>query len=181
MTVHTLLNGRRGRLVTLAFGAILAGGALTGCQASPPDLNAETAKQFQSTVLSVTQAVADGDLQDARDTLVAFDAALEKAAADGSVSFARHQRIDAALALVLADVDAALAAQAPAPEPEVVPAPVPEPEPTPEVTPEVTPDPVVPTAPVTDDPGVENGNNGNDNKDKKPKPDKGPKNNKSDD
>ena len=164
MTVHTMLGQRRGRVITLALGAILTVSALTGCQASPPDLNAETAEQFQSTVLSVSQAVADGDLQVARDTLVAFDSDLEKAAANGSVSFARHQRIDSALALVLADIDAAIAAQAPAPEP--APEPEPEPEVTLPVTPEVTPEPVTPTDPVTDEPDEdedETGNNGNGN------------------
>jgi hypothetical protein len=156
--------------------------SLTGCQSTAPDYDEETAAQFQLTVLDVTQAVADGDLQVARDTLISFDAELDKAAADGAVSFARHQRIDAALALVLADVDAALAAQAPAPQPEV------------------TPDPVSPTAPVTDDGDDgegdgDNSNNGNDgnngngnsgngnngNKDKAPQKDKPNKKDKSDD
>lgn len=160
---------RRTRLVPLTLGVALTVGALTGCQSSAPDLDAETAEKFQATVLTATQAVADGELQLARDTLTSFDTELEQAAADGSVSFARHKRIDAALTAVLADVDAAIVAATPPPEPEPV----------------VTPAPVEPTAPVVDDgddeigddeddgPGNGNGNgNGpGKNKDK----DKGPK------
>ena len=163
----------------LLLGAVLTIGTLTGCQSTTPDYGAETAEQFQATVLSVTQSVADGDLQTARATLVAFDSELDSAAADGSVSFARHKRIDAALDAVLADVDAAILAQTPAPEPE----------------PEVVPETVAPTAPVTNDPGEsdeedgddegdeeEHGNNGNngpeDKGPKAPKDDKGPKNDK---
>jgi hypothetical protein len=131
MTVR--ISSLNHRMVALSAGVALTAGALTACQSSAPDLDAEAAKQFQSTVLWVTQAVADGELQTARDTIVAFDTELEQAAADGSVSFARHKRIDAALAAVLADVDAAIAAQAPEPQPEA------------------TEEPVTPTTPATDD------------------------------
>jgi hypothetical protein len=162
MTVQ-LIHARRRRFFPLVLAGLVAASALTGCQAAPPDYDAETAKAFQATVLSVTQAVADGELQAARDILVAFDTDLDKAAADGTVTFARHQRIDAALAVVLADVDAAIAAQAPAPEPVVTP----------------EPEPVTPTEPVTDEPVTpdntgpgNNGNSGNGKKDKAPKKDK---------
>ena len=163
----------RRSLPALVLAALLTVGTLTGCQSTAPDYGAETAEQFQATVLSVTQSVADGDLQTARATLVAFDTELDSAAADGSVSFARHKRIDAALDAVLADVDAAIVAQTPAPEPE----------------PEVVPETVAPTAPVTNDPGKsdgedgedegdeeEHGNDGNNGpKDKGPKAPQGPK------
>ncbi|PWC04579.1 hypothetical protein [Mycetocola zhujimingii] len=165
----------RSRVAPLMLASALGVVALTGCQSSAPDLDADAATRFQATVLTVTQAVADGELQLARDTLTTFDTELEEAAADGSVSFARHKRIDAALAAVLADVDAALAAQAPAPV-------EPEPQPTTTVT------PVSPTTPVPDEENEDEPDesepdesepdgpgNGNGNNEKEPKAPKEPK------
>lgn len=128
----------RNKLISVLAGASLVLGLATGCQASPPDISDETAAQFQSRVLAVSTAVADGGYAAALDALTALQAELDAAAADGSLSFARHQRIEAAMALVRADIQAAIDAQAvptPAPtptEPEETTAPV-EQQPTPDV------------------------------------------------
>lgn len=109
----------------------IAGAALvllvaTGCQATPPEIDPDQAEAFQSRVLAVTTAVADGGYAAALESLSALQGELDAAAADGSLTFARHQRITAAMDAVRADIEAAIAAQTPQPTPE------PEPEPEPE-------------------------------------------------
>ncbi|MET0975316.1 MAG: hypothetical protein ABWX82_06585 [Leifsonia sp.] len=89
---------------------------LSGCQSAPSDLSPDQAEQLQTRVLSITTAVADGSYSGALDEVAALEADLDAAAAAGTVSFSRYQRIEAALATVRADVQAAIDAQvAPAP------------------------------------------------------------------
>jgi outer membrane biosynthesis protein TonB len=111
----------RKRLHSAVAGATLVLLLATGCQASPPELSPDDAKTFQSRVLAVTTAVSDGGYAAALEALQALETELDAAAAEGSVTFARHQRIKAALSVVRADVQAAIDAQA---EPEPAPAPV---------------------------------------------------------
>jgi outer membrane biosynthesis protein TonB len=123
--------------VRTKFFSSIAGATLvllltSGCQAAPLDIAPDEAKAFQSRVLTVTTAVADGRYAAAFETLAALETELDAAAAEGTVSFARHQRIDAAMAAVRADIQAAIDAQR---KPE--PAPV---EPAPVEEEEVTPD-----------------------------------------
>lgn len=103
----------RTRLLSTIASAILVVGLTAGCQASAPDLGAEQAKTFQARVLAVSSSVADGGYAAALEELTALETELDAAAADGTVSFSRHQRIDAALAVVKADLQAAIDAQAP--------------------------------------------------------------------
>jgi outer membrane biosynthesis protein TonB len=111
----------RKRLHSAVAGATLVLLLATGCQASPPEISPDDAKTFQSRVLAVTTAVSDGGYAAALEALQALETELDAAAAEGSVTFARHQRIKAALSVVRADVQAAIDAQA---EPEPAPAPV---------------------------------------------------------
>ncbi len=93
---------------------------VSGCQNAPPDISADRAQQFQSDVLSISTAVAAGSLAEALDEVESVEAELDAAAADGTISFSRHQRIDAALAAVKSDLQAAIAAATPAHTPSPV-------------------------------------------------------------
>lgn len=84
---------------------------LSGCQSAPPDLSPDQAEQLQTRVLSITTAVADGSYPGALDEVAALEADLDAAAAAGTISFSRYQRIEAALATVRADVQAAIDAE----------------------------------------------------------------------
>lgn len=110
----------RTRLFSAIASAILVVGLTAGCQTSAPDLGAEQAKAFQARVLTASSSVADGGYAAALEELTALETELDAAAADGTVSFSRHQRIDAALSAVKADLQAAIDAQAPAEPAETV-------------------------------------------------------------
>lgn len=145
------------RRTTLAATLLLL---LAGCQTAPQDLSTDRAEQFQARVLAITTAVSDGSYAGALDELAALEADLNAAAADGTISFSRHQRIEAALSAVKADVQAAVDA-------EVAPAPAETPTPAPE---EDEPD-----TGNGNGPGKDNGNgpgkdNGNEKKGKPTKP-----------
>lgn len=109
------------RLVSLVAGAALILSLTTGCQANSPDISSEKAEEFQTRVLGITTAVADGSYAKALDALTVLETELDAALADGSISKERQQRIEAALAVVRADVQAAIDALA---EPEPAPSPV---------------------------------------------------------
>jgi outer membrane biosynthesis protein TonB len=115
----------RKKLLSAFAGATLVLSLTAGCQSTPPDITLDQAEAFQSRVLAITGAVAEGGYAAALDALTALETELDAAAAAGSVSFARHQRIEAAMTAVRADVQAAIDAQA-VPEPEPAPAPAPE-------------------------------------------------------
>ncbi len=119
------------KIVSMVVGAALILGLTTACQTQAPDIAAAQAKAFQSRVLTVSSSVADGGYAAALEELTALQTELDAAAAEGAVSFARHQRIAAALAVVRADIQAAIDAQAP-------------PAPVETVTPVAPPEPVAP-------------------------------------
>lgn len=108
------------RLLSALACAALVLGLTTACQSPAPDIGADQATAFQSRVLTVSTSVADGGYAAALEELTALESELDAAAADGTVSFARHQRIEAALVLVRADIQAAIAAQTPAAPTETV-------------------------------------------------------------
>lgn len=89
--------------------AALIAGSLTGCGA-PPELDGTAARQLQSQVLAVTEAAATNDSAGALKLLDELTARLDAAAADGQVSFKRHQSIKAAIDAVRADLTAKQAA-----------------------------------------------------------------------
>lgn len=123
----------RTKLVSIIAGAALVLSLTTACQADSPDITSAKAEQLQSRVLAVTTAVSDGSLAKALELLIALEAELKAAAADGTVSKERQEQIEAAIAVVRADIQAAIDALA-EPEPE------PEPEPAPSPVETVTPD-----------------------------------------
>jgi outer membrane biosynthesis protein TonB len=110
------------KLLPAFAGAVLVLSLTAGCQATPPDIAPDRTEAFQARILAVTSAVAEGGYAAALDALSALETELDAAAAAGSVSFARHQRIEAAMTVVRADVQAAIDAQA-VPEPAPAPAP----------------------------------------------------------
>ncbi|MET1053502.1 MAG: hypothetical protein ABWX65_12765 [Mycetocola sp.] len=116
------------RFVRAALATALVIGLTSGCQAGTPDLGAAQAEAFQSRVLAVSTSVADGDYTTALQELTDLETELNAAAADGSVTFARHERIEAALVAVRADIQAAIDAATPAEETEPTTAPEDEPD-----------------------------------------------------
>ena len=99
----------------------------SGCAQSDTDLNAESAAQLQSLVVSVAETAATGDYAAAMSELDALQAALDAARDQGEVSDERAATIQAAIDVVRADlVQAAESAtpSAPAEEPVEAPAPV---------------------------------------------------------
>jgi hypothetical protein len=92
----------------LAAGLIIA---IAGC-APPPDLDAKTGRELQSRVLAVTTAAATGDPTTGLRTLDELVEHLTRAAANGDVSFRRHQSIMKAVEAVRASLRTAAAAEA---------------------------------------------------------------------
>lgn len=155
------MSGLRARTVLAAATVLIAGSALTGCSGGEAELKASAAKQLQSGVLSVTTAAADGDFATAQSALANVQADVLAAAAAGEVTADRSTEIQAAIKLVAADLETAIAKGAPtkapeAPEPTDEPAPSEEPteEPEPEPTTEPVPEPVPTTEPVPEPPVV---------------------------
>jgi hypothetical protein len=104
---------RRLRLLRVAVSLLAAGLiiAIAGC-APPPDLDAKTGRELQSRVLAVTTAAATGDPATGLRTLDELVEHLTRAAANGDVSFRRHQSIMKAVEAVRASLRTAAAAEA---------------------------------------------------------------------
>jgi len=92
-----------------ALAAGLVAATLTGCGPAVPDLEPDAAKQLQANVLSVTRSAAGQDAAGALKSLDELVAQLDAAAAEGRVSFKRHQSIMKAVDAVRADLAAAQA------------------------------------------------------------------------
>jgi hypothetical protein len=86
--------------------------ALAGCSPAAPDLESDAARQLQAKVLTVSQSAASNDPAGALKSLDELVVQIDAAAADGNVSFKRHQNIMKAVDAVRADLTAAQAAQA---------------------------------------------------------------------
>lgn len=97
---------KRWRLV-LAAGLVSA--ALAGCTAAAPDLEHDAAQQLQATVLTVSEAAAGNDTAAALKSLDELVAQLDASAAEGGVSFKRHQSIMTAIEAVRSDLAVAQA------------------------------------------------------------------------
>lgn len=81
--------------------------ALAGCA---PAYSEATADDLRKQVMQVTAATAAGDWTVARAALDALSEDVDEAHADGRIDEERRERIDAAIATVAADLDAAIAA-----------------------------------------------------------------------
>lgn len=109
------LLGRRGMRLRVAAGlaaACLTVTAFSGCAAAPGDLDPQTGRELQARVLAVSTAAANADPAAGLRTLDELVDHLTRAAADGEVSFKRHQSIMKAVGAVRADLRAAMAASA---------------------------------------------------------------------
>ena len=91
--------------------ALLVAGSLAGCAGPAPELDGAAATQLQSQVLAVTEAAAAEDSPGALKALDELMTKLDAAAADGKVSFKRHQSIKASVDAVRADLNAKVAQQ----------------------------------------------------------------------
>lgn len=100
----------RGWKTVLAAGLLSA--ALAGCSPAAPDLESDAAQQLQAKVLAVSQSAAGNDPAGALKSLNELAVQVDAAAADGNVSFKRHQSIMKAVDAVRADLTAAQAAAA---------------------------------------------------------------------
>ncbi|PXA70638.1 hypothetical protein [Cryobacterium arcticum] len=111
------------RIRLAAAGAVLVAGALAGCTGSTPSLPAGTAGQLQSAVLTVSTAAAAGDYAGAQAALDSLKALLAVATEENRIAPGRASDIQAAIALVEADLAAALSIATPTPRatPQTVP------------------------------------------------------------
>lgn len=107
--------GRRGMRLRVAAGlaaVCLTVTAFSGCAAAPGDLDPQTGRELQARVLAVSTAAANADPAAGLRTLDELVDHLTRAAADGEVTFKRHQSIMKAVGAVRADLRAAMAAKA---------------------------------------------------------------------
>lgn len=93
----------------------LTAGLLAGC-AGGSSYDSETAERLQQQVLVVSTASADGDWAGASTALLELEASAATALARGEITQKRFDAIMAALSLVRADIEAAVAEQAAAEE-----------------------------------------------------------------
>ena len=96
---------RRAAAATTA--CLLAAFLLSGCASIEPELGGNAAQRLQSQVLTVTEHAAANDHMSALNALEELAEQLDAAAADGEVSFKRHQSISSAIETVRADLAAA--------------------------------------------------------------------------
>ncbi len=96
---------------------------LAGCAQSAPSYSPEAASELQKQVLAVSEASAAGELEGTLTRLDELEAMANAARADESISAERHTAILAAIALVRADITAAITVRD-TPPPAPAPAPV---------------------------------------------------------
>ncbi|CAH0208674.1 hypothetical protein SRABI83_02085 [Arthrobacter sp. Bi83] len=100
------------RVGTRLLAAGLAVAALAGCAPAAPDLDSKTGTELQAQVLAVSTAAANEDPSTGLRILDELAEHLTRAAANGDVSFKRHQSIMKAIDAVRADLRAAVTAKA---------------------------------------------------------------------
>lgn len=108
------MSARRLRAVAAV---VLTTGLLAGC-AGGSSYDSETAARLQEQVLVVSTTSAEGDWAGASTALLELEASAATALARGEITQERFDAIMAALALVRADIEAAVAEQAAAEEAE---------------------------------------------------------------
>ncbi|HEU4807242.1 MAG TPA: hypothetical protein VFT01_03200 [Homoserinimonas sp.] len=110
----------RGITLRSALASIVFVFAITvaGCAPQQTDYDPDIADRLQGEVLEVSQLSANADFTSALLGLSELEVELKDARARGLLTEERYESIMAALALVRADLEAAIAAQAPSPAPE---------------------------------------------------------------
>ncbi|WP_231386355.1 mucin-associated surface protein [Arthrobacter sp. 131MFCol6.1] len=101
----------RYRMPASLLAGLLAAGALAGCGAPAPELGPSAARQLQSHVLAVSEAAAANDPAASLQHLDELLTRLDALAANGEVSFRRHQSIKSSIDAVRADLAAQQAAE----------------------------------------------------------------------
>jgi hypothetical protein len=99
---------RTRRLLGVALFGTLSLLPLAACTTSPPEFEASAAEHLQSAVLRVTESSAAGDFATALQQLDEVEAELLDAAAGEQLSAARAARVQAAILMVRADLEAAV-------------------------------------------------------------------------
>lgn len=112
------MTSRFRRALAAASVTLALTGGLAGC-AGQPDPTAEQAQEYRTQVVAIAEASAAGDYTGALAALDALQTEVDAAVADGSLDGDREQRIVDAIAVVRADLEAAIAAAA-TPEPAPV-------------------------------------------------------------
>lgn len=97
------------RLTAALSGGALLVGLLAGC-APTPSYDPATAERLQQHVLAVSESSAAGDWATTQTRLLELEASASTALARGEITQERFDAITSALALVQADIDAAVAA-----------------------------------------------------------------------
>lgn len=109
------------RAIAAASVTLALVGGLAAC-ATESDATAEQAQAYRAQVVTIAEYSAAGQYANARAALDALQAEIDAAVAAGTVTGEREARIVEAIALVRADLDAAIAAAtATVPEPEPAP------------------------------------------------------------
>ncbi|RXZ43238.1 hypothetical protein [Agromyces binzhouensis] len=108
------------RALTTASVTVALAVGLAGCAAGPA-ISEGDATAFRAQVVSIAESSSTGDFADALARLDALQAEVDAAAADGSLDADRAASITEAIALVRADLEAAIAAATPSPEPTPTP------------------------------------------------------------
>ncbi|WP_438853592.1 hypothetical protein [Agromyces sp. M3QZ16-3] len=143
------MTSRLHRAVAAASVTLALAAGLAGC--APAQDDAGQASGFRTQVVSIAESSAAGEFTDALARLDALQSEVDAAVADGSLDADRSAGITEAIALVRADLEAAIAAATPSP------------------TPTPTPTPTE----AGDDQGADPGNSGKGNSDDKPGKGKG--------
>ena len=110
----TPISRRLRRTLAAASVTFALAGGLASC-AAEPEIAPETAAAYRAQVVTIAERSAAEDFAGARAELDALQAAVDAAVAAGTLEPEREQQIRDAIALVRADLDAAIAAAVPPP------------------------------------------------------------------
>ncbi|GAA2033731.1 hypothetical protein GCM10009819_17280 [Agromyces tropicus] len=111
------MTARLRRGLAAASVAVALAVGLASC-ATDPGISDERATGYRTQVVSIAESSAAGDYAEALGRLDALADQVDAAVADGTLDADRAAEITDAIALVRADLEAAMAAATPAPEPE---------------------------------------------------------------
>ena len=103
---------RRSR-TSIAAAILVIGLSIAGCSATPTGLDTETSRTWQARVVAIAEYAGATDHATALQELDALETEAARARADGEISAERASIIQQSIALVRADLEAAIAATTP--------------------------------------------------------------------